>query len=60
MIDLDITEPMNYFSNIQGGMRVIGFYSLDETEVDVIKVIGRHLNSFSFQQIFSKLRIINF
>ena len=41
MIDMGVTEPMKYYSNIQGGVGILGGYSLDETEIDVIQIIGR-------------------
>lgn len=41
MIDLGVTEPMKYYSNIRGGTGILGAYSLDETEIDVIQIIGR-------------------
>lgn len=41
MIDMGVTEPMKYYSNIQGGVGILGGYSLDETEVDVIRIIGK-------------------
>ena len=41
MIDLGVTEPMKYYSNINGGTGILGAYSLDETEIDVIQIIGR-------------------
>lgn len=41
MIDLGVTEPMKYYSNIHGGVGILGGYSLDETEFDVIQIIGR-------------------
>ena len=41
MIDMGVTEPIKYYSNIQGGVGILGGYSLDETEIDVIQIIGR-------------------
>lgn len=41
MIDLGVTEPIKYYSNINGGIGILGTYSLDETELDVIQIIGR-------------------
>ncbi len=41
MIDLGITEPIKYFSNINGGIGIVAAYTLDETEVDVMNIVGR-------------------
>ncbi|MBO5028527.1 MAG: DUF4249 family protein [Muribaculaceae bacterium] len=41
MIDLGISEPMKYFSNIMGGIGIFASYSLDETDLDVIQICGR-------------------
>lgn len=41
MIDLGISEPVKYFSNIKGGIGIFAAYSLDETIVDVISIVGR-------------------
>lgn len=41
MIDLGITEPMKYFSNIHGGIGIFAAYSLDDAVVDVIDAVGR-------------------
>lgn len=40
MIDLGVTEPIKYFSNIHGGVGIFAAYSLDKTELDVMKVCG--------------------
>ncbi len=41
MIDLGISEPVKYFSNIKGGVGIFAAYSLDETEVDVMSIVGK-------------------
>lgn len=41
MIDLGITEPMKYFSNIKGGVGIFAGYSLTEREIDVMEILGR-------------------
>lgn len=41
MIDLGLSEPMKYFSNINGGVGIFATYSLDEAELDVIQICGR-------------------
>lgn len=41
MIDLGVTEPIKYYSNISGGVGIMGAYVLDEKEIDVIQIIGR-------------------
>ncbi len=41
MIDLGISEPIKYFSNIEGGIGIFAGYSLDETDVDVMGIVGR-------------------
>ncbi len=41
MIDLGLSEPIKYFSNINGGVGIFAAYSLDETEVDVMSIIGK-------------------
>ncbi len=41
MIDLGISEPIKYFSNINGGVGIFAAYSLDETDVDVMSIVGR-------------------
>lgn len=40
MIDLAITEPIKYFSNINGGVGIFAAYSLDETDLDVMSITG--------------------
>ena len=40
MIDLGISEPIKYFSNIKGGIGIFAAYSLDETDVDVMSITG--------------------
>ena len=40
MIDLGVSEPIKYFSNINGGTGILAAYSLDETELDVIQILG--------------------
>ncbi|MCH5242766.1 MAG: DUF4249 family protein, partial [Muribaculaceae bacterium] len=40
MIDLGVSEPIKYFSNITGGTGILAAYSLDETELDVIQIVG--------------------
>ncbi len=41
MIDLGISEPIKYFSNIKGGVGIFSSYSLDETDVDVMSIVGK-------------------
>ncbi len=41
MIDLGISEPVKYFSNIKGGVGIFAAYSLDQTDVDVMSIVGR-------------------
>lgn len=41
MIDLGVTEPIKYFSNINGGVGIFASYSLDEAELDVMNIVGR-------------------
>ncbi|MBD5204498.1 MAG: DUF4249 domain-containing protein [Bacteroidales bacterium] len=41
MIDLGISEPIKYFTNIKGGVGIFAAYSLDETDVDVMSIVGR-------------------
>ncbi len=41
MIDLGIAEPVKYFSNIEGGVGIFAAYALDETEVDVMSIVGK-------------------
>lgn len=40
MIDLGVTEPIKYFSNINGGIGIFAAYSLDESELDVMEICG--------------------
>ncbi|MCH5318356.1 MAG: DUF4249 domain-containing protein [Paramuribaculum sp.] len=40
MIDLGFTEPLKSFSNINGGVGIFASYSLDETDIDVIGILG--------------------
>ena len=41
MIDLGLTEPLETYSNINGGVGIFGSYCLDEKEIDVLETIGR-------------------
>ena len=41
MIDLGVTEPIKYFSNIDCGVGIFAAYSLDSTDVDVMSIVGR-------------------
>jgi hypothetical protein len=40
MIDLGVTEPLSYFSNIHGGIGIFAAYSLDELVLDVMDIVG--------------------
>lgn len=40
MIDLGIADPVKVYSNISGGIGIIGCYTTSETEIDVIKITG--------------------
>lgn len=40
MIDLGIADPVKVYSNISGGVGIMGCYTISETEIDVIKIIG--------------------
>lgn len=40
MIDLGVTEPIKFYSNIDGGIGILGSYSLDAVELDAIKILG--------------------
>lgn len=40
MIDLGIADPVKVYSNITGGVGILGCYSTSETEIDVIKITG--------------------
>ncbi|MCH5347672.1 MAG: hypothetical protein J1E63_11205 [Muribaculaceae bacterium] len=40
MIDLGVTEPIKLYSNIDGGIGILGSYSLDAVELDAIKILG--------------------
>lgn len=40
MIDLGIADPIKVYSNISGGIGIMGCYTLSETEIDVIKIVG--------------------
>lgn len=41
MIDLGVTEPIKYFSNISGGVGIFAAYSLDEVDLDVMNSTGK-------------------
>jgi hypothetical protein len=40
MIDIGVTEPIKYFSNINGGLGIFAAYSLDEVTIDVMSITG--------------------
>lgn len=40
MINLGVTEPVKYFSNISRGLGIFAAYSLDERIVDVLDIVG--------------------
>jgi hypothetical protein len=40
LINLGVTEPVKYFSNISGGLGIFAAYSLDERTVDVLDIVG--------------------
>lgn len=40
MINLGIADPVKVYSNISGGIGIMGCYTTSETEIDVIKITG--------------------
>lgn len=40
MIDLGIADPVKVFSNIEGGVGILGCYTMAESEIDVMKIVG--------------------
>lgn len=40
MIDLGISDPVQIYSNINGGTGILGSYVLDEKVVDILKTVG--------------------
>ena len=40
MIDLGIADPVKVYSNIIGGIGILGCYTKSESEIDVIKITG--------------------
>jgi hypothetical protein len=40
LIDIGLSQPMKYFSNIAGGVGIFAAYSLDTVEVDVMEQTG--------------------
>ncbi|MGN0228793.1 MAG: DUF4249 family protein [Muribaculaceae bacterium] len=40
MIDLGIAEPIKIYSNIAGGLGILGCYTCDFERIDVIKELG--------------------
>lgn len=41
MINLGITEPIKYFSNINGGVGIFVAYTLDKVDLDVMNITGK-------------------
>lgn len=41
MIDLGISDPVKIFSNIEGGVGILGCYTMAESEFDVMKIVGQ-------------------
>lgn len=40
LIDLGISDPVKVYSNITGGIGILGCYAKSESEIDVIKILG--------------------
>ena len=41
MVDIGVSEPMKYYNNIDGGVGVLGTYSLDTKDLDVMPLLRR-------------------
>ena len=39
LIDIGVTEPIKLFSNIEGGVGIMGAYNLDEETTDIIQIM---------------------
>ncbi len=40
MIDLGIADPVKVYSNISGGVGILGCYTTAESEIDALKIVG--------------------
>lgn len=40
IIDLGIADPTKIYSNIDGGIGILGCYTMDYSEIDVMKIVG--------------------
>lgn len=41
LIDLGMTEPLKYYSNINGGVGIFAAYNLHEVTMDILPIIGK-------------------
>lgn len=50
MIDMGMTEPLPYFSNIKGGIGIFAAYVLDEVELDILQTVGEFPQSVQYKE----------